>query len=86
MCVLINRGQIVGLTGKAVQRGKVQVVMSLDPAGPLFNYDNPNERVAPTDGVYVEVIHTNGGGLGFREPIGQAGKNFNIVYRSINSS
>lgn len=46
--------------------------MSLDPAGPLFSLDRPDQRVAPTDGVYVEVIHTNGGLLGFREPIGQA--------------
>lgn len=66
------RGQIVGLAGKAVTHGRVQVIMSLDPAGPLFSLDNPNERVAATDGVYVEVIHTNGGGIGFREPIGQA--------------
>lgn len=68
-------GQVAGLTGKAVTQrsggGLIQVIMALDPAGPLFSLDSPNERVAPTDGVYVEVIHTNGGLLGFREPIGQ---------------
>lgn len=53
-------------------RGRIQVILALDPAGPLFNLVNENERVAPGDGVYVEVIHTNGGVLGFREPIGQA--------------
>jgi pancreatic triacylglycerol lipase len=46
--------------------------MALDPAGPLFSLDNPSDRVAPNDGVYVEVMHTNGGLQGFREPIGQA--------------
>jgi pancreatic triacylglycerol lipase len=44
----------------------------LDPAGPLFSLNDPTDRVASTDGVYVEVMHTNGGLLGFREPIGQA--------------
>lgn len=65
-------GHVVGITGKFVTRGTIQVVISLDPAGPLFSLNNPSDRIAPTDGVYVEVIHTNGGTLGFREPIGQA--------------
>lgn len=46
--------------------------MALDPAGPLFSLDNPAERLASTDAVYVEVIHTNAGLQGFREPIGHA--------------
>lgn len=66
------RGQLVGIAGKALTRGTIQVVMSLDPAGPLFSINDPEGRVAPTDGVYVEVIHTNGGTLGFLQPIGQA--------------
>jgi pancreatic triacylglycerol lipase len=48
-------GQIAGLTGKAVTRGTVQVVMACDPAGPLFSLNNPEGRVAPTDAVHVEV-------------------------------
>jgi hypothetical protein len=28
-----NRGQLVGLAGKALTRGTVQVVLALDPAG-----------------------------------------------------
>jgi hypothetical protein len=48
-------GQVVGLTGKSVTRGKIQVILALDPAGPLFSLSNPEGRVAPTDGVYVEV-------------------------------
>lgn len=43
---------------------------ALDPAGPLFYLNTPNERVDSTDGVYVEVMHTNGGTQGFRDPIG----------------
>jgi pancreatic triacylglycerol lipase len=34
--------------------------------------NSPNERLASSDGDYVEVIHTNGWTLGFGEPIGQA--------------
>lgn len=65
-------GQTVGMAGKNTQRGRVQVIMSLDPAGPLFFFGQPHERVNYDDGEYVEVIHTNGGLLGFLEPIGQA--------------
>lgn len=77
-------GQIAGLTGKAVTQRtnqKIQVIMALDPAGPLFSIANPDERVASTDGVYVEVIHTNLGRLGFNEPIGQADffPNFGVI-------
>jgi pancreatic triacylglycerol lipase len=65
-------GHVIGMAGKAVTRGRIQVIMSLDPAGPLFSLNNPATRVAPTDGVYVEIIHTNGGLQGFLEPIGHA--------------
>lgn len=46
--------------------------MALDPAGPLFPFDDPTQRTAPADAVYVEIIHTNAGALGMREPIGHA--------------
>lgn len=55
-----------------MQRGKIQSITGLDPAGPLFSETNPTERIAPTDAVYVEVIHTNLGLLGFSIPIGHA--------------
>lgn len=67
-----HSGQIVGLTGKQVTRGRIQKIVALDPAGPLFSIDTPNERVNRGDGAYVEVIHTNYHMLGFREPIGDA--------------
>jgi len=65
-------GQVAGLVGKAVRRGKIEVIMALDPAGPLFSETDPTDRTASTDGAYVEVIHTNMGRLGFSIPIGQA--------------
>jgi pancreatic triacylglycerol lipase len=65
-------GQMAGIVGKLVDRGTIQVIYALDPAGPLFNLADINGRVAPGDGVYVEVMHTNGGVLGFLEPIGDA--------------
>lgn len=44
----------------------------MDPAGPLWNL-NP-DRLSPTDGIYVEAIHTDGevGGLGIGIPIADA--------------
>lgn len=45
----------------------------LDPAGPMWNYNR--NRLQPTDGVYVEAIHTDGGytvgGLGIGSAIAQ---------------
>ncbi|EDS41790.1 lipase [Culex quinquefasciatus] len=61
-----------GIAGKRVTRGRLHTIFALDPALPLFSIDAPNERVAPTDAQYVEVIHTNAGLLGFDLPIGQA--------------
>lgn len=65
-------GHAVGIVGKSVSRGRVQVVYGLDPAGPLFYLNSPTERIDSTDGVYVEIMHTNGGTQGFREPLGHA--------------
>lgn len=44
----------------------------LDPAGPLWNYNS--NRLRPSDGVYVEAIHTDGGtgGLGIGSAIANA--------------
>ncbi|XP_062554608.1 phospholipase A1 VesT1.02-like [Armigeres subalbatus] len=65
-------GHTAGIAGKRVSRGRLHTVVALDPALPLFSINAPNERVAPTDANYVEVIHTNAGLLGFDLPIGQA--------------
>jgi len=65
-------GHTAGLTGKNVARGRLHTIVALDPALPLFSIDRPDERVAPTDANYVEVIHTNAGLLGFDLPIGMS--------------
>lgn len=44
----------------------------MDPALPLFKYENVNDRLADTDASYVEVMHTCAGLLGFSKPIGSA--------------
>ncbi|CRK98905.1 CLUMA_CG011978, isoform A [Clunio marinus] len=65
-------GHTAGLVGKYVKGGKIRAIFGLDPAGPLFDLNNPEERIAADDGEYVEVLHTNGGFLGIGSPIGQA--------------
>ncbi|XP_031622980.1 uncharacterized protein LOC116340565 [Contarinia nasturtii] len=59
-----------GIAGKYVQSGKLPKIVGLDPAGPLFSLDKPNERLDRFDAKYVEVIHTNGAFLGFYNQIG----------------
>ncbi|XP_063708703.1 phospholipase A1-like [Culicoides brevitarsis] len=61
---------IAGLTGKYLHVGKLPVIVGLDPASPLFSMKNEKGRLTPNDAEYVEVIHSNGGQLGFLEPIG----------------
>jgi len=60
---------VVGHIGKNVNNGRIQVVYGLDAAGPLFSIANP-DRLAITDGVYVESMITNGGVLGFMGELG----------------
>lgn len=43
---------------------------ALDPAAPLWGWDN--ERLNPNDARYVEVIHTDTVLLGWADPIGDA--------------
>ena len=61
-----------GLVGKRVTRGRIQVIHGLDPAGPLFDMNNPATRLASGDAVYTEGIRTNAGLLGLDQPICQA--------------
>lgn len=63
---------IAGLTGKRVTQGRVNTIFALDPAGPLFSMNSPNERFASGDAVYTEGIRTNAGGMGFVEPLAHA--------------
>uniref|UniRef100_A0A1I8QF40 Lipase domain-containing protein n=1 Tax=Stomoxys calcitrans TaxID=35570 RepID=A0A1I8QF40_STOCA len=63
---------VAGTTGKKVKNGKIHTIVGLDAAKPLFFYDKPDERLAITDAVYVQAIHTNAGELGFVKPIANA--------------
>ncbi|KAF7267013.1 hypothetical protein GWI33_019719 [Rhynchophorus ferrugineus] len=69
----LSRVTIVGhslgahISGNAGARtgGLIDTIIGLDPAGPLFTEKNINNRLDPTDGRYVHVIHTNDRVLGF---------------------
>jgi pancreatic triacylglycerol lipase len=63
---------IAGLTGKRVTRGRVQAIFGLDPAGPLFDINQPAARFAAGDAVYTEMMATNAGVLGFDQPLASA--------------
>lgn len=68
---------IAGIAGKSVTRGRVNHIIGLDPAGPLFTVGNAAGRLDSGDANYVEVIHTNGQtvfipGSGIGQPIGHA--------------
>jgi pancreatic triacylglycerol lipase len=65
-------GHTAGIAGKRTSRGRVRSIIGMDAAGPLFHMNAPGERLHTTDGDYVEHIVTNGGTLGFMEPIAQA--------------
>lgn len=63
---------ICGLTGKLLKDYILNTIIGLDPAGPLFYEEHPDERLSVDDAEYVEVIHTNSGFYGMRAPIGDA--------------
>ncbi|KAJ8983363.1 hypothetical protein NQ317_009276 [Molorchus minor] len=62
---------IAGIAGGALD-GRVAQIVGMDPAGPLFSVSNTNNRLDPTDGQFVQVIHTNGGLLGISASIGDS--------------
>ncbi|KAJ8720085.1 hypothetical protein PYW07_012128 [Mythimna separata] len=53
------------LTGKLIGR-----ITALDPAGPCFSNVSNDGRLDKTDAEFVDVIHTNEGFLGLKEPVG----------------
>lgn len=63
---------ICGMAGKYVENDYLNTIVGLDPAGPLFYLQHPDDRLSADDAEYVEVLHTNGGLLGMLEPIGDA--------------
>ncbi|CAM5164971.1 unnamed protein product [Natator depressus] len=60
---------ISGFVGQ-LYNGKLGRITGLDPAGPLFNGKPPQERLDPTDAQFVDVIHSDIDGLGYREALG----------------
>ncbi|XP_052890823.1 phospholipase A1 VesT1.02-like [Anopheles moucheti] len=63
---------IAGIAGKRIQNGQLHTIIALDPALPLFSIRQQEHRICHQDSKYVEVIHTNGGLLGFLHPVGTA--------------
>ncbi|XP_052873231.1 pancreatic triacylglycerol lipase-like [Anopheles cruzii] len=53
------------------QNGRINSIIGLDPAGPLFSLGQ-SDALSPADGRYVEMIMTNAGLLGNSAPMGQA--------------
>ncbi|CAK9797119.1 Inactive pancreatic lipase-related protein 1 [Anthophora plagiata] len=64
---------VAGFAG--AELGNVSRITGLDPAGPLFETQDPRARLDKTDANFVDVIHSNGeqlllGGLGSWQPMG----------------
>lgn len=89
---------IAGFVG-ADNDGRIARITGLDPAGPIFVELNASMRLDPSDAIFVDVVHTNGGtitkgALGLSIPSGhvdyycnggsvQPGCYFSSVTRSI---
>ncbi|XP_057658000.1 uncharacterized protein LOC130894953 isoform X1 [Diorhabda carinulata] len=64
---------IAGFAGSDL--GNLSRITGLDPAGPLFESQDPRARLDQSDAEFVDVIHSNGenlilGGLGTSQPMG----------------
>ncbi|KAK4887863.1 hypothetical protein RN001_004134 [Aquatica leii] len=60
--------QLSGLTGQSLisTYGKtLNRITGLDPAGPIYSAKFSNERLDETDAFFVDIIHSNGGLLGY---------------------
>ncbi|XP_011644471.1 pancreatic triacylglycerol lipase-like [Pogonomyrmex barbatus] len=60
---------VVGIAARN-SNSNIGYIVGLDPALPGFNLAGPGSRISSGDATYVEIIHTNGGLLGFLTPIG----------------
>ncbi|KAE8621840.1 hypothetical protein XENTR_v10004990 [Xenopus tropicalis] len=60
---------ISGFVGK-MYNGSIGRITGLDPAGPLFNGKPPEERLHYTDAQFVDVVHSDTDGLGYKESLG----------------
>ncbi|CAG9857208.1 unnamed protein product [Phyllotreta striolata] len=64
-------GQLAGAVGTALD-GSFYQVIGLDPAGVLFFSFDMKYRLSQESGQFVQVIHTNGGYIGYYDPLGHA--------------
>lgn len=48
------------------------LILGLDPALPLYMFNGPSSRLSASDAKFVDVIHTDGGILGYPWPLGHA--------------
>jgi pancreatic triacylglycerol lipase len=65
-------GHVGGFVGKRVTRGRINTIIGLNPAGPLFDVNNPAQRLDASDAEYVEIIHTEITTTGIGAPIAHA--------------
>ncbi|XP_061104349.1 lipase member H-like [Conger conger] len=65
---------LAGFVGKKFKNskihGKIGRITALDPAGPEFTNNPPEDRLDVTDAQFVDVVHTDMDALGFRAPLG----------------
>lgn len=59
------------MTGKYLTNDKIKKIIGLDPAGPMFNVSDIDNRLSSDSAMYTECLHT-GAPIGIREPICQA--------------
>lgn len=55
------------LTGSLVER-----ISGVDPAGPSFNGQPASDRLSEDDATFVEALHTDGNGLGYKNRLADA--------------
>lgn len=62
---------VAGNTGSLVTSGRLGRITGLDPALPGFHLlTSDKTRLDPTDAIFVDIIHSCGGVLGYLKPLG----------------